>query len=83
MYRGDARMVGLLLEQGADWRTKHGFGGNVVGTLSHASLNHVEDSSAPRDYVGCARALVAHGVPIPDNRYTFSAEVEEYFATVK
>jgi ankyrin repeat protein len=83
VYRGDARMAELLLEQGADWRTKHGFGGNVVGTLSHASQNGPEDPAAPRDYAGCARVLVAHGVPIPDGTYTFSAEVAEYLDEVR
>ena len=80
VYRGDARLAELLLENGADWRTKHGYGGNVLGTLSHASQWDVEDPSAPRDYVGCARALLAHGVPVPDERYTFSEEVTDYFA---
>ncbi len=80
VYRGDARMAELLLEKGADWRTKHGFGDNVVGTLAHASQSDVEDPSAPRDYLACARALVAHGVPVPADRYTFSEEVTEYFA---
>ena len=80
VYRGDAEMVGLLLDHGADWRTPHGFGNNVVGTLSHASQAEDIEDPAPRDYAGCARALIAHGMPLPDEeRYVFSAEVTEVF----
>jgi ankyrin repeat protein len=82
VYRGDARMTELLLKRGADWRTMHGFGGNVLGTLSHASQDDVEDP-APRDYLGCARALVAYGVPVPRDDHTFSPELAEYFETVR
>ena len=39
VYRGDAQMAELLLESGADWQTRHGYGSNVVGTLSYASQN--------------------------------------------
>lgn len=83
VYRGDAVMAKLLLDYGADWRTQHGFGDNVLGTLAYASQDDVEDPSAPRDYVGCARTLIAHGVPLPDAHYTFSADVADYFATVR
>ncbi len=83
VYRGDARMTELLLQHGADWRTEHGFGDNVIGTLAHASQDDVEDPSAPRDYLGCAQALVAYNVPIPDEQYTFSTEVEEYFDIIR
>lgn len=82
-YRGDAGMVDLLLQHGADWHTKQSFGGNVFGTLSYASQTDVEDPSAPRDYVRCARALIAHGAPLPKDSYTFSAEVTEYFDSVR
>ena len=51
---------------------------NVVGTLSYASQNDPEDPAAPRDYVGCARVIVAHGVPFSElRRYVLSAEVTE------
>jgi ankyrin repeat protein len=81
--RGDPGMADLLLRYGADWRTPHGFGDNVLGTLSWASQNDVEDPSAPRDYVGCAKALVAHSVPVPDGKYSFSEAVAEYFESVR
>jgi ankyrin repeat protein len=78
VYRGDAQMAELLLASGADWQTKHGYGSNVVGTLSYASQNDPEDPAAPRDYVGCARVIVAHGVPFSElRRYVLSAEVTE------
>lgn len=83
VYRGDAEIANLLLTSGASWSTKHGFGDNVLGTLAHASQNNVEDPSSPRDYLGCARALVAHDVPLPDTQYTFSPEVETYFEAVR
>lgn len=72
-------MAELLLDSGADWRTPHGFGDTVLGTLSWASPADGIDNAAPRDYVGCARVIVAHGVPLADmERYTFSNEVMEY-----
>jgi len=77
-------MTELLLQYGADWKTGHGFGGNVVGTLAYASQDDVEDPSAPRDYVGCARILAAHGVPLPDEQhYTFFSAVTEYFDSLR
>jgi hypothetical protein len=76
-------MADLLLRNGASWNTKHGFGGNVLGTLSYASQNDVEDPLAPRDYIGCAQALVANDVPPPEANYTFSAEVAAYFDKVR
>ena len=83
VYRGDARMAELLLKSGADWHTKHGFGDNVVGTLSYASQSAPEDPTAPRDYAGCARVLLAHGVPLSElQHYVFSAEVTEVLDTL-
>jgi ankyrin repeat protein len=84
VYRGAAAMARVLLEAGADWRTLHGFKDNVVGALSHASLSGPEDVGAEHDFVGCARALVEHGVPLKAMEdYTFSPEVEEYLAAVR
>ena len=81
VFRGDAAMAELLLDSGADWRAPHGFGDTVLGTLSWASQADGIDNAAPRDYVGCARVIVAHGVPLADmEHYTFSNEVMEYIA---
>jgi ankyrin repeat protein len=83
VYRGDARMAELLLKNGADWKTKHGYGSNVIGTLSYASQSDPEDPAAPRDYVGCARVIMARGVPLSEfRRHVFSAEVTEYLGTL-
>ena len=81
VFRGDAEMTELLLRNGADWRTRHGFNDTVIGTLAWASQSETIAEPAPRDYVGCARALLAHGVPAPDpSAYTFSDEVSALFA---
>lgn len=78
-YVGDAAMVTLLLDHGADWRARHRFGDNVMGTLSWASREEAIEAPASRDYVGCARALLAHGMPVPDERYAFPAELSALF----
>jgi ankyrin repeat protein len=83
IFQGDARMAELLLDSGADWRTKHGFGDNALGTLSFASQAEDISDPAPRDFLGCARALIAHGVSMDAiKKYVFSAEVADYFETL-
>lgn len=63
LFKGDAAMVALLLAAGADWRTRHDFGDNALGTLAFASTAGIANDPAPRDWAGCAAALLAHGVP--------------------
>ncbi|SMH57017.1 ankyrin repeat domain-containing protein [Mesorhizobium australicum] len=88
VFRGDAGLARFLLEQGADWRSQHGFGDNVCGTLSWASNNEPEPDG---DWLGCAEALVAHGMPrgepdpegsgdvvIDGKRRRFSDDVAEF-----
>jgi hypothetical protein len=77
-------MANLLLDFGADWRTLHSYGNNVLGTLSYASQAEDIEAPSPRDYVGCARALVTYGMPIPkEGGHSFSPEVTEYFNSVR
>jgi ankyrin repeat protein len=60
VFRGDAQLTRFLLERGASWTEQHGFGDNACGTLGWASLN---EPAADGDWVACAEALVAHGMP--------------------
>lgn len=83
VYRGDAEMTELLLSGGADWRSEHGYHSNVIGTLSFASQDETLAQPAPRDYVGCARALLAHGVPAPkEDAFSFSDDVAAFFGSM-
>lgn len=60
VFRGDASLVEALLKRGSQWTETHGFDDNACGTLSWASLNRPQPNG---DWVGCAAALVAHGMP--------------------
>ena len=75
-FRGNAPLAAFLLAHGAHYDERHGYNDNVYGTLSFASRNHIRDDG---DWLGCAKALIGAGSPVPDGRYEFSEEVADYF----
>jgi ankyrin repeat protein len=82
VYRGQEEMTEFLLQHGASWTEKHAFGDNVMGTLSYASrAENIETDSG--DWLACAKSLIAHGMPLPPERYEFSEEVTEYFESLR
>jgi hypothetical protein len=83
VFQGDATMARLLLSFGAKWDEPHGYGSNVMGTLSFASQSEDIDHAHGGDYLGCAKALIEYGMPIPPENFEYSPEVAEYFHSLR
>ena len=60
VLQGNADMTEVLLRHGASWQDQHGYGDDVLGTLSWTSINQPAEGG---DWPACARALLAHGLP--------------------
>ena len=80
VFRGDSALAAFLLAHGAHYDERHGYDDNVYGTLSFASLAEITPAG---DWLGCARALVESGAPLPAERYAFSDEVAAYFEELR
>ena len=77
VFRGDAALAKFLLEHGASWKEMHGHGDNVNGTLSWASRNRPHSQG---DWVGCARALLDHGLPLDQADLDYGPDVTAFFS---
>lgn len=63
-FRGDTRMVALLLAHGARWDERNGFGGDAFGS---AIWPYLQDRAPGADYLGVIRLLLESGGEPPDD----------------
>ena len=63
-FRGDAAMVALLLQHGARWNERNGYGGTALGSCLHAGCN---EPHAGGDDAAVLALLLADGAPLPDD----------------
>lgn len=84
VFHGNAEMTRLLMSHGANWAEPHGYNSNVMGTLAYASLAEDIDPAHGGDYLGCAKALIEYGMPIPPlEHFEYSDEIEAYFQSLR
>ncbi|HEY2510362.1 MAG TPA: ankyrin repeat domain-containing protein [Polyangiaceae bacterium] len=80
VFRGDSALASFLVAHGARYDERHGYGDNVYGTLNFASL---AETTPGGDWLGCAKALIEGGNPLPEERYTFADDVADYFEELR
>jgi len=81
VFHGLPEMTAFLLENGAHWSEKHGYGDCVIGTLSFASMS---EPNPHGDYPACAKLLVEHGMPVEfDKNYNWPEWLQDYFEEVR
>jgi ankyrin repeat protein len=61
-FRGDAAMVQLLLQHGARWHERNGYGGTALGSCLHAGCNEPVEGG---DYAAVLKLLLDDGAPTP------------------
>jgi len=61
-FRGDAAMVALLLQHGARWTERNGYGGTALGSCLHAGCHEPVPGG---DYAAVLALLLADGAPAP------------------
>lgn len=62
-FRGDAAMVALLLQHGARWHERNGYGGTALGSCLHAGGNEPVEGG---DYGTVLKLLLDDGAPLPE-----------------
>ena len=80
VFNGNSELARFLLAHGASYDERHAYDDNVYGTLSFASTAETNPNG---DWLGCAKALIESGAPVPGVHYGFAADVAQYFAELR